>query len=320
MESNSNQGIFKIATGVLIGVVALISYLFIGARDETFELQKALTTKVEELSSTQIKLDSISRALDNKIVEIQQLGGNVKELQAVKAQLEADKKRLKSDFNFSIEKYDVKIKEYENFLVVKDDDIRKLKEDNGTLLARTKTLEEEKQQVITENTGLKTEKESLKTEKEGLTQTVVSYTAQNDELKRKVTLATAMKAVNVQVAALARNGKIREGGLYKSSKIENLKISFIMPSNPVAEKNSKDIFVRIFDKDGAVVSEDAKAGTLQFDGKEIGYSVKQSVPFENNDQKVEITYAKGSVYKAGKYNVELYSEGFKIGSGAFEVK
>jgi hypothetical protein len=320
MESNSNQGIFKIATGVLIGVVALISYLFIGARDETFELQKALTTKVEELSSTQIKLDSISRALDNKIVEIQQLGGNVKELQAVKAQLEADKKRLKSDFNFSIEKYDVKIKEYENFLVVKDDDIRKLKEDNGTLLARTKTLEEEKQQVITENTGLKTEKESLKTEKEGLTQTVISYTAQNDELKRKVTLATAMKAVNVQVAALARNGKIREGGLYKSSKIENLKISFIMPSNPVAEKNSKDIFVRIFDKDGAVVSEDAKAGTLQFDGKEIGYSVKQSVPFENNDQKVEITYAKGSVYKAGKYNVELYSEGFKIGSGAFEVK
>jgi regulator of replication initiation timing len=313
MESNSNQGIFKIALGALIGVVALISYLFIGARDETFELQKALTTKVEELSSTQVKLDSISRALDNKIVEIQKLGGNVEELQAVKAQLEADKKRLKSDFDFSIEKYDIKIKEYEKYLVVKDDDIRKLKDDNGTLLARTKTLEEEKQQVITENTGLKTEKEDL-------TQTVASYTAQNDDLKRKVILATAMKAVNVQVAALSRNGKIREGGVYKSSKIEYLKISFIMPSNPVAEKNSKDIFVRIFNQDGAVVSEDAKAGTLQFDGKEIGYSVKQSVLFENNDQKVEITYAKGSVYKAGKYNVELYSEGFKIGNGVFEVK
>lgn len=313
MESNSNQGIFKIALGALIGVVALLSYLFIGARDETFELQKALTTKVEELSSTQVKLDSISRALDNKIVEIQKLGGNVEELQAVKAQLEADKKRLKSDFDFSIEKYDIKIKEYEKYLVVKDDDIRKLKDDNGTLLARTKTLEEEKQQVITENTGLKTEKEDL-------TQTVASYTAQNDDLKRKVILATAMKAVNVQVAALSRNGKIREGGVYKSSKIEYLKISFIMPSNPVAEKNSKDIFVRIFNQDGAVVSEDAKAGTLQFDGKEIGYSVKQSVLFENNDQKVEITYAKGSVYKVGKYNVELYSEGFKIGNGVFEVK
>ncbi|PWK28495.1 hypothetical protein LV89_00699 [Arcicella aurantiaca] len=313
MESNNNQGIFKIAIGVLIGVVALLSYLFMGARNETFELQKSLTTKVEELSSTQIKLDSISRALDTKIAEVKQLGGNIKELENVKAQLEADKKKLKSDFNFSVAKYDAKIKEYENFLVVKDDDIRKLKEENGTLLARTKTLEEEKQQVITENTG-------LKTEKEGLTQTVASYTAQNDDLKRKVTLATAMKAINVQVAAMASNGKLREGGLYKSSKVDRLKISFIMPSNPVAEKNTKDIFVRILDQNGAVVSEDGKGGTLQFDGKEVGYSVKQGIPFENNDQKVDILYGKGSPYKAGKYSIELYSEGFKIGNGAFEVK
>lgn len=313
MESNNNQGIFKIAIGVLIGVVALLSYLFMGARNETFELQKSLTTKVEELSSTQIKLDSISRALDTKIAEVKQLGGNIKELENVKAQLEDDKKKLKSDFNFSVAKYDAKIKEYENFLVVKDDDIRKLKEENGTLLARTKTLEEEKQQVITENTG-------LKTEKEGLTQTVASYTAQNDDLKRKVTLATAMKAINVQVAAVASNGKLREGGLYKSSKVDRLKISFIMPSNPVAEKNTKDIFVRILDQNGAVVSEDGKGGTLQFDGKEVGYSVKQGIPFENNDQKVDILYGKGSAYKAGKYSIELYSEGFKIGNGAFEVK
>jgi DNA repair exonuclease SbcCD ATPase subunit len=313
MESNNNQGIFKIAIGVLIGVVALLSYLFMGARNETFELQKSLTTKVEELSSTQIKLDSISRALDTKIAEVKQLGGSIKELENVKAQLEDDKKKLKSDFNFSVAKYDAKIKEYENFLVVKDDDIRKLKEENGTLLARTKTLEEEKQQVITENTG-------LKTEKEGLSQTVASYTAQNDDLKRKVTLATAMKAINVQVAAVASNGKLREGGLYKASKVDRLKISFIMPSNPVAEKNTKDIFVRILDQNGAVVSEDGKGGTLQFDGKEVGYSVKQGIPFENNDQKVEILYGKGSDYKAGKYNIELYSEGFKIGNGAFEVK
>lgn len=313
MESNNNQGIFKIAIGVLIGVVALLSYLFMGARNETFELQKSLTTKVEELSSTQIKLDSISRALDTKIAEVKQLGGNIKELENVKAQLEDDKKKLKSDFNFSVAKYDAKIKEYENFLVVKDDDIRKLKEENGTLLARTKTLEEEKQQVITENTG-------LKTEKEGLTQTVASYTAQNDDLKRKVTLATAMKAINVQVAAVASNGKLREGGLYKASKVDRLKISFIMPSNPVAEKNTKDIFVRILDQNGAVVSEDGKGGTLQFDGKEVGYSVKQGIPFENNDQKVDILYGKGSAYKSGKYSIELYSEGFKIGNGAFEVK
>jgi predicted nuclease with TOPRIM domain len=313
MESKNNQGIFKVAIGVLIGVVALLSYLFMGARNETFELQKSLTTKVEELSTAQIKFDSISKVLDIKIAEVEKLGGNVKELMAVKAQLEEDKKKLKTDFNFSVQKYETKVKEYETFLTAKDDDILKLKSENGTLLARTKTLEDEKQQVITENSGLKTDKESL-------SQTVASYTAQNDDLKRKVTLATAMKAINVQVAAMASNGKLREGGLYKSSKIDRLKISFIMPSNPVAEKNTKDIFVRILDQNGAVVSEDGNAGTVQFEGKELGYSLKQAIPFENNDQKVDVLYGKGSGYKTGKYAIELYSEGFKIGTGAFEVK
>jgi predicted nuclease with TOPRIM domain len=284
-----------------------------GARNETFELQKSLTTKVEELSSAQIKFDSISKVLDIKIAEVKQLGGNIKELVAVKAQLEEDKKKLKTDFNFSVQKYETKVKEYETFLMAKDDDILKLKSENGTLLARTKTLEDEKQQVLTENSGLKTDKESL-------SQTVASYTAQNDDLKRKVTLATAMKAINVQVAAVASNGKVREGGLYKSSKIDRLKISFIMPSNPVAEKNTKDIFVRILDQNGAVVSEDGNAGTVQFEGKEVGYSLKQAIPFENNDQKVDILYGKGSIYKTGKYAIELYSEGFKMGTGAFEVK
>jgi predicted nuclease with TOPRIM domain len=313
MESNNNQGIFKIAIGVLIGIVALLSYLFMGARNETFELQKSLTSKVEQLSSTQLKLDSIAKSLDEKITEVKKLGGNIAELEKVKAQLEDDKKKLKSDFNFSVQKYETKIKEYENFLAVKDDDIRKLKEENGTLLARTKTLEQEKEQVLAENNGLKTEKASL-------SQTVADYTTQNDDLKRKVTLATAMKAINVQVVALASNGKQREGGIYKSSKIERLKISFIMPSNPVAEQNNKEILVRILDQTGAVVSENGASGTLQYDGKELGYSFKQSVPFENNDQKVEVVYGKGSVYKAGKYNIELYSEGFKIGNGNFEVK
>jgi hypothetical protein len=92
MENNNNQTFFKVALGVTVGVIALLSYLFIGARNETFELQKALTTKVEQLSSTQIKLDSISKSLDEKIKEVEMLGGNVAELEKVKAQLESDKK------------------------------------------------------------------------------------------------------------------------------------------------------------------------------------------------------------------------------------
>jgi len=315
-QSDNNNGLLKIIIGVMAGVLALLGYLFMGARNETIELQKSLTSKVEQLSSTQIKLDSIAKSLDEKISEVQSLGGSVTELEAVKAQLENDKKKLKTDLSFSIQKYESKIKDYETFLVAKDDDIRKLKEENGILVAKTQTLETEKQQVIKENTSLKTEKEELSTT---LTKTVDDFTTKNNDLKRQVTLASAMKAINVQVTALSSKGKERDGGEYKAKRIDQIKVAFIMPSNPVAAQNNKDIYVRVLDNNGAVV-ENGNGGVVQIDGKEIGYSFKKSIPFENNDQRVDLVSGKGTSYTKGKYSVELYSEGFKIGKGAFEVK
>ncbi|GAB3506276.1 zinc ribbon domain-containing protein [Emticicia fontis] len=313
MASAGNQGILKVSFGVLIGILALLGYLFMGARNETFELQKSLTEKVEQLSSTQIKLDSISKVLDEKIAKINKLGGNIVELKRIKAQLENDKKSLKSDLNFSVQKYSAKIKDYENFLTVKDKEFNNLKEENTQLKARTEILEQEKIEVLTENTNLKSDKETL-------SQTVAEYSAENYNLQRQVTLASSMKAINVQVAALSSSGKAREGNSFKSSRIHRLRISFIMPSNSIAVKNRKEIYVRILDANGGVISDNVNSGVLEYEGNEIGYSVRQGVLFENNDQKVDIIYVQEAPYPPGKYEIELYCEGFKIGKGGFEVK
>nr|WP_293834395.1 hypothetical protein [uncultured Arsenicibacter sp.] len=314
MQATTNhQIIFKITIGVLIGIFTLMGYLYLGAQNETLELQKSLTNKVEQLAETEAKLDSIARQLDTQITQIRQLGGNVSELRKIRQQLENDKKKLKYDFSFSAQKYQFKIREYENYLTTKDDDIRQLRAENGTLLSRAKELEAEKQSVINENAGLKTEKEAL-------SQTVASYSAQNDDLKRKVNLGSALKAVDVQVAAVSSGGRERSGGSYKASRIDRLKIAFTLPANPLTAQNTKDIFVRIMDSNGAVLSENGVGGMLYYEGREIGYSIRQAVFYENNDQKVDILYRKDTNYKSGRYTIELYAEGFRIGNGSFEVK
>jgi len=200
--------------GALVGVMALLAYLFVGSRNETLEVQKLLTAKVEQFASTQQKLDSISSVLDNKIIEVRKLGGSVSELERIKRQLESDKKKLKYDLSFSIQQYNLKINDYKAFLAQNDVNLRQLKTENGSLLNRARVLEEEKQTILTENEGLKHEKAAL-------TQTVDDYSLQNAELKNKVSLASAMKAVNVEVAAVAANGKERRGGMYKASRIES---------------------------------------------------------------------------------------------------
>lgn len=299
--------------GALVGVVALLAYLFMGSRNETLEVQKQLTTKVEQFATTQLKLDSISTVLDTKIVEVRQLGGSVVDLERIKRQLENDKKKLKSDLSFSMQQYDLKIRDYQAFLANNEVDIRKLKAENGSLRNRAEVLEQERQTILTENAGLKTEKAIL-------AQTVVDYSEQNEDLRNKVSLASALKALNIEINALAANGRERQGGTYKASRIDRLLITFMLPSNPVAQRNNKDIYLRILDANGAVVSESGFGGTTWLDGREIGYSFRQTVPYENNDQQVNMFFRRDAPYAPGTYAVELYAEGFKIGDSRFIVK
>ncbi|RIV27568.1 hypothetical protein DYU11_04485 [Fibrisoma montanum] len=311
--TTAKQGLVTMAIAALVGVTTLLAYLFMDSRNEALEVQKLLAVKVEQFASTQQKLDSISTVLDQKLVEVRRLGGNVAALEQIKWQLENDRRKLKSDLTFSIQQYNLKIKDYRNFLAQSESDLQKLRDENGLLRNRTRALEEEKQNVLSENEGLKTERAAL-------TQTLADYSLQNAELKNQVTIASAMKAVNVQVIALAANGKERRGGSYKASRIDRLKVSFIMPANPVAVKNDKDIYIRILDANGAVVSESGVGGVIPFEGREIGYTIRQAVPFENNDQEVNILFRKESAYKPGVYTVEIYAEGFRIGDGRFDVK
>ncbi|MEZ0540346.1 hypothetical protein [Fibrella arboris] len=310
---NTRQGAINMTIGALVGIVSLLAYLFMGSRNETLEVQKQLTTKVEQFATVQQKLDSIAIILNQKIVEVRQLGGNVTVLQRIKQQLENDKKKLKFDLSFSLQRYDLKIRDYQNFLVANEADIRKFRDENGSLLNRTRTLEQEKLTILSENEGLKSERAAL-------AKTVNDYSLKNADLQEKVTLASAIKAVDVDVSALAANGKERRGGPYKASRIDRLKIAFIIPSNPVAQVRSTDIYVRVLDTNGAVVGDNTGAGTLWVDGHELGYSTRQTVVLEPDDQAVAIFFHRDSAYKPGTYRVELYAEGTRIGDGRFDVK
>jgi hypothetical protein len=311
-QASNNSNTLKIGVVVLLGALGLLGYLYYGSQTENEDLQKLLTGKVDELSSTKVKLDSISRSLDAKIAEVQALGGSVEELQKIKAQLEEDKKKLKADSNFSSKKYEGKIKEYETFLAEKEVELQKLREENGILTNQNQMLETEKQTVIAENTGLKSTKDSLN-------RTLTDVSAKNEDLKQKINVGSALKAVKVTVVALSSRGKERSGEV-KNKKIDQLKVSYILPSNPLTATNNKDVYLRLLDPNGGVINDMNKGGVLKYNNQEIGYSMKQAVLYTNNDQAVDMYYKKDQALKSGTYTIELYSEGFKIGTGSFLVK
>ena len=130
-----------------------------------------------------------------------------------------------------------------------------------------------------------------------------------------------MKAQNVKVFAVNAKGKVKEDDAYKAKRLDKIKLVYTLLDNPLTKEEPKDVYVRVLDPQGAVVSDMANgSGTFTVDGNETIYTTKQTVNYTSNGQNVELLYTRGIPYKPGKYTVELYSEGFRIGSGEFAVR
>jgi UDP-N-acetyl-D-mannosaminuronic acid transferase (WecB/TagA/CpsF family) len=312
MENTQNSNTkLKVAIGVMAAIIALLAYLYFAEKQNSATKDATIDAKTHELVTTNTKLDSISTQLDEKIAEIKMLGGNVEELEKVKAQLEADKRELKNIGNFNLKKYETKIKNYELLLTQKDAEIVKLKEENHVLSTQNEGLNRE-------NTGLKGE---LGETKQKLNDSVALYSAKNQELSSRINAAAILKAEGISVDAISARGKERDGGSYKAKKIDKIRIVFSLSENALAKKENKEVFMRMLDPDGAVLSDMATgSGAFMAQGKEIIYTAKTRVFYNNVRQMVDVFYQKGSPYRKGIHTIEIYCDGYKVGQGDFEVR
>lgn len=306
---NTNSGL-KAALAVLVLLCGALGFMLINEKKVVQKQEAAIAMRVKELANTQTKLDSIARSLDEKIAEVERLGGDVADLMKVKQQLEQDKSALRRNMSASTQKYEAKIKDYETFLAQKDAEIAQLKQQNEQLAANNEVLNKE-------NSTLKVNLESTS---RAYRDTLTTVAAKNKELSEKVTIASALKAENVKVLAITPRGKEKDDDAYRARRVEKIKVVYSLAKNPIAQPGERDIYLRLLDPQGAVVSNGMDGSAFYTSGKELLYTAKQKVAYENNGQQVEFVYNRGNKYNPGKYNVELYADGFKIGQGDFVVK
>ncbi len=141
------------------------------------------------------------------------------------------------------------------------------------------------------------------------------------ELEGKVAIGAALRARNVKVYAVSDKGKVREGDKVRARRIDKVRVDFILEKNALTQNDSKKILLRILDPSGATISDvSTGSGTFDFNGQEQSFTYSKEVGYTNSNQDVSILYDKSGDFKSGNYTVELYSEGFKIGEGAFSVK
>ena len=308
-QTRNNGRSYLLAALIILALLnVLLLYFWYQERQDNKTKDATIAAKTEEVLTTKTRLDSISTQLDAKIAEIQRLGGSVDSLVKVRQQLEVDKRELRNVNSFDSRKYDQKIRNYQTLLAQKDQEIARLKEENGVLAEQNETLTQE-------NTGLKAERQTL-------SDSVVAVATKNQELTEKVTIAAALHAEAITVNAVNARGKERDGGSYKAKQLDKVKISVKLGPNGLSQRDQKELYLRVLDPSGAVMSDMATgSGEFTYNGEGMIYTAVQRFNFDNSRQQIDFVYGRGGRrFSEGLHTIEVYCEGFRIGEGEFTVR
>ena len=290
-------------TAVIISIMAVVIIvqfvkIILDSREKD-EVMTVLTSTEQELASTRQRMTEIRNELDEKIAEVQKLGGDVADLESARAELDMELKRSIRATGKEIKTLKDKVEGYELLLRNKDEEIAKLQTVNNELL---------------------TENRTLKTTKNQLADTISRLNQSKQELASKVAIASQLKAENIKILAVNDRDKERESP-FRNRQLSKLKVAFNLAENEVAPIEGKKIMIRIIDENGQVLFDVARgSGTFMYNGKEEFYTAAQEILFDNTRQQLIFMYEKGSDYADGIYTLEIYADDYRIGSGEFTVK
>lgn len=293
----------KNRTPVFIIVISLLLVVVFFFYYQNQQLEAEKQRQQQEIKETYLKLDSVSVELDLRIDEIEALGGNIDTLEALKAQLEADKKQLLVDAEYQkgrITKLNNRVDGYKELLLIKDEEIAQLK-------------------VL--NSQLTEENSTLKVEKNQLNESIQELQENREELQQKIAQASRLEIQGLKVIAISERGKERDADSYRNRHIEQLKIQFTVLDNEIAPIEGKELLIRVVAPDGNVLFDVTRgSGSFTFNQRELFYTAKQEILYDRNSQLVTTFYTKGSDYAIGQHTIEVYTDDYLMGEGAFVVK
>lgn len=185
--------------------------------------------------------------------------------------------------------------------------IRSYEKELGTLRAvmqnyvkQIDSLNTLNQELIRENVGMKQEMTSVRLRAETAEETAA-------ELSTKIRKGAVIRARDIRIRALNnRDNEVR------ATRATRLRIDFVLSSNELATPGARDIYVRITGPDDYLLANSAGA-VFDYEGEKRTYSAMREVDYQNDDLGVSIFYNDAS-FAAGKYAVQIYTDGYLLGS------
>lgn len=314
-KKKKNQSII-IATLLLLVVFAVGYYLLAS--------EKAAKGKVITLEQAAHQSDSLYNELKVELAKYKQEN---EELYAQIARKEAELESQYSKIKRLIEqatkdksarrKIELKLKnldlELENMRVYVDEQTLDLNE----LRAENRRLKKEKQLLD------KKYEEELEARKR-LAQTGEDLQNTNEELNKKLNTASVLQTKNIAAAGLRLKNNGDRRGINSAKRTEFVEVCFDIVKNEVCEPGPNRFYLRLINPSGAVVSDTNRGSgklTLFEETEAISYTTSKIFEYPSVKNLCMEWYAyPNTPFQAGRYKVELYNKGRKVGTYDFDTK
>lgn len=261
---------------------------FIGANDAD-----DLLSDFEKMIADYDKIMEVGRPEDQEAMKEQQ-----DKIESLKTELETAKKNGK--VNASL--------------------IAKLRRENETLREIMRGYVKQIDELNTMNLQLESELDETTNKLTNTESERDSYKARTEESEAKVKAGSKLKAYGFVSEGLRMKINNTPEPTTKARNCVQIRSSFTIGENEIAEAGAKTVYMQITDPDGKVL-QGRSGNTVQTESGNIAYSDKKEITYNNKAVDVSIYFDFNGVEPVkGAYKVKIYCDGQLIGTDGFSLK
>ena len=257
----------------------------------------------------------------NVVVERDNVKADLLDLQKQYATLQTSDKGLQEDLDAKRTQIADLIEQAEKH---KNDSyiISKLQKETETLRKIMKHFVVEIDSLNTLNKTITAEKEKvtsdLHTEKEKTTK----LSKDKEALQSTVNIGSVLKAENSTATGVKfKSGGKKEVETTKASRVERIKVSFVLGENRIAKKGSRSVYIRITTPDGKELCKSPDEDNMvKFNGGKGFYAAKQDISYNNEDTAVNVFCPSPNPCSAGKYLIDIICDDVVVGNTTITLK
>ncbi len=309
-EPRKGISLHWIYMGIIALLVAAGIYLFVNKNKEE-DKNEALTEQVETISTDKATIETDYNAALARLDEMKNESVQMDSLLNTK---NSEVEELKAKINAIVKNKNATEAELKEAAKL-------IKELNGKM--------NDYQQQITalknENIQLTEDKKQLTVEKEEVTQQKENLQTEKKELEKTVELGSVLHASGFKLEAINTKknffGKEKEVETGKAKKADLMRVSFDLDDNRISESGEKILYIVIKTPGGKIVTSNGNVFKLS-SGNEMDYTTTKIVPYRKGEKVYGIStqWKPNTDFEAGNYTVEVYHQGYNIGSQKVTLK